>query len=158
MEEIINKIQKLKNIKPRPAFVLESKRVILSSVQAPRKTVFSFWLPLPRLVLSCSAVMAALTLALFSVNLAGQAPTVAKIYDLNRETESAVEKIDITLKEINYFNENAQVASLALDEAASNGLRHLNAAVLEGEMESFNDLNGYLHGENIDKLLDQASQ
>jgi hypothetical protein len=158
MEQILNQIKKLQTIEPRPGFISWSKKAILSSPQETgRQPFFAAW-PLPRLALSGSMILATISLVTLSAGLISQKPTVADLYDLNQEMASATEKIDITIKQINYFDQNAQVASLALDEAATNDLHHLDSGVLEKELENFDSIDGYLRGENIDNLLNQASQ
>jgi len=160
MKEIEKHLKNLRLIEPRADFVMRSKRLILA-VSPPITTAISH--PFPRLKefvgFALGVTMtAAVLVALFSnfYIYSGRSAALAKFQIMQKEAETSIKHINITLSEIQYYTETARETSLALNEAAANNMiNHLNSAGIEEKIQDPINIET-IKNPQIDDLLNQA--
>lgn len=155
MEKTIAKIKTLKSISPDAGFASMSRSVILASAREEYlpKTGKSFFYELG---VSLGVMATAITVAVLLGGVKTNDTTLvaANINAIQDEAITVGNDIDITLKEINSFNQSDKKTALALNEAAGNGPSHLNDAILSSEIKSLNLMSA--PEESVTDLLDQA--
>ena len=150
MDNIEQQLKNLKQIEPRPEFILSSKRIILASLrQTSPLADFSLQLKKSLSFTFGFAATAVVLIMLFfgSYLYNGRSASFANFRLTQEEAEISIKNIDITLSEIRYYTETTQQASLALTEAAANNESQRFNQILEQAPD---------FGPEINDLLNQA--
>lgn len=150
-QDIIQKLKRLKSVKPEKEFILKSRRLVLAVPQ--KRPIFAFswiWAGVLAAVFLLVAVSAISTNSLLRNGYA----TLINPEDISQEFDNLT--INIQLRQISYQqNVNSAIAS-ALNEISDSGPRHLKTSLLEKELDTL-DINGGLDKQKqINELLDKV--
>lgn len=157
MNEIIKKIKELKSIEPENVFAKHSLRLILSNQQNSNigyeltgkffdLIKMSFTLGLTSLVIIGFFGAISLIKTLSPASLTSLDNTV-----LNQEINSL--DASINLSEVKYYDNSISKISMALNETSKTAPDHLNATIIEKEMNNLDKIKS--DNKTIDDLLNE---
>lgn len=155
MEKTVEKLKSLRSIVPDAGFASMSKSIIFASIKeeslAKKGRPFFY-----ELGVSLGVMATAIAIAVFlgGIKTDDTALVAANINAVQEEAMTVNNDIDITLKEINSFDQSSKKTAMALNEAAGGGPSHLNETILSSEIENL-DL-PVEPEKGVTELLDQA--
>ena len=151
-EHIIKQLKQLKTIAPDTAFVSRSRELILSTLPARknRLTLIFAWSGVAMLVMligGFSYVVSAPTMALSS------SLNETKIHDEINSLSTGIE-----VQQITYEQKVSQTVASALHEVGETKVNHINTSLLKKEAGEMNKGTNIYTSEEVDALLERASQ
>jgi hypothetical protein len=151
-EHIIKQLKQLKTIAPDAAFVSRSRELILNALPA-RKNRFA--------VIFAWSGAAALMVLIAGFSYIVSAPTMALSSSLN-ETKINDEinslSTGIEVQQITYEQKVNQTVASALHEVGETKANHINTSLLTKEAGEINKGSDIYTSEEVDALLDRATQ
>lgn len=158
-KELIEKLKTLQAIEPGPEFAESLKLTIL---QTPKRRMGGFGMPVNilyqslnfGLAMTLTAVFILIVISGITGSLRNQILTRALGVEILNQNTALSQHIDQQLSDAQYLNTVAEKTNLALKEASTKGLGHINPLILEKEAGNLNFKDPV--NTNIDVLLDKA--
>lgn len=156
MDKIIKKIELLKFIRPEAGFVARTRAEILSATQP--FSLSRLFRTSPVWAKASLAGVAALLVVLVPVFFSGTNPSLSSLENADElSAEAAGLPISIELQKVDYQNKNSEVITAAISEIRDNNVRHLNAGIIESEIETIPETKSENKSEEIDRLLESVT-